>query len=56
MNSASRSGVPFTASAIKAIELAEEEACLLNHHYIGTEHLLLGLVREREGVVVGPRH
>ncbi len=35
------------------IELAVDEARLLNHHYIGTEHLLLGLVREAEGIAAG---
>ena len=35
------------------IELAVDEARRLNHHYIGTEHLLLGLVREGEGIAAG---
>src|SRR5215468_6302223 len=34
----------------KVIELAVDEARCLDHHYIGTEHLLLGLVREGEGI------
>ncbi len=42
--------VPFTPAAKKAIELAMDEASSLGHNYIGTEHLLLGLVREGEGV------
>ena len=40
----------FTDRARRVIVLAQEEARLLNHNYIGTEHLLLGLVREGEGV------
>ena len=40
----------FTQSARRVIVLAQEEAGLLDHNYIGTEHLLLGLVAEREGV------
>jgi ATP-dependent Clp protease ATP-binding subunit ClpA len=40
----------FTDRARRAIVLAQEEARILNHGYIGTEHLLLGLVREGEGV------
>jgi ATP-dependent Clp protease ATP-binding subunit ClpC len=35
------------------IELAVDEARRLNHHYIGTEHLLLGLLREGEGIGAG---
>ena len=42
--------VPFTAKAKRVIELAAEEARGLNHTYIGTEHILLGLLREAEGV------
>ncbi len=42
--------VPLTARAKKVIELAVEEANNLNHTYIGTEHLLLGLLEEGEGV------
>ncbi|HEV8276795.1 MAG TPA: Clp protease N-terminal domain-containing protein [Streptosporangiaceae bacterium] len=42
--------VPFTPRAKKVIELARREASDLGHNYIGTEHLLLGLVREGEGV------
>ena len=40
----------FTARARKVLTLAQEEAQRLRHNYIGTEHLLLGLVREGEGV------
>jgi len=40
----------FTNRARRAVVLAQEEARLLNHNYIGTEHILLGLVREGEGV------
>src|SRR6266404_715257 len=40
----------LTPRAKKVIELAVDEARRLNHHYIGTEHLLLGLVHEGEGI------
>ena len=40
----------FTDRARRVIVLAQDEAKLLNHNYIGTEHVLLGLVREGEGV------
>ncbi len=40
----------FTPRARKVITLAQEEATRFNHNYIGTEHLLLGLVREGEGI------
>ena len=42
--------IPFTPKAKKVIELATDEARNLGHNYIGTEHLLLGLLREGEGV------
>lgn len=42
--------LPFTPKAKKVIELAMDEARALGHNYIGTEHLLLGLIREGEGV------
>ncbi len=42
--------VPLTVKARRVIELALEEARRLQHSYIGTEHLLLGLIREGEGV------
>ena len=40
----------FTDRARRVIVLAQEEARTLQHNYIGTEHLLLGLIREGEGV------
>ena len=40
----------FTERARKVFSLAQEEAQRLNHNYIGTEHLLLGLVREGDGI------
>jgi ATP-dependent Clp protease ATP-binding subunit ClpC len=42
--------IPFTPRAKKALELSMREALQLGHHYIGTEHILLGLIRQREGV------
>jgi ATP-dependent Clp protease ATP-binding subunit ClpC len=42
--------IGLTPRAKKVIELAVDEARRLNHHYIGTEHVLLGLVREGEGI------
>ncbi|MBU1912509.1 MAG: ATP-dependent Clp protease ATP-binding subunit [Candidatus Omnitrophica bacterium] len=42
--------IPFTPTAKKVIELSSEEARSLGHNYIGTEHILLGLIREGEGV------
>jgi ATP-dependent Clp protease ATP-binding subunit ClpA len=42
--------IPFTPRAKKVLELALREARSLGHDYIGTEHVLLGLVRENEGV------
>ncbi|HEX5672167.1 MAG TPA: Clp protease N-terminal domain-containing protein, partial [Acidimicrobiia bacterium] len=43
----------FTDRARRVVVLAQEEARGLNHSYIGTEHLLLGLVREGEGIAFG---
>ena len=40
----------FTERGRRALLYAQEEAQRLNHNYIGTEHILLGLVREGEGV------
>ena len=40
----------FTDRARRVVVLAQEEARLLNHNYIGTEHILLGLLREGEGI------
>ncbi len=45
--------VGLTPRAKKVIELAVDEARRLDHHYIGTEHLLLGLLREGQGVAAG---
>ena len=45
--------IGLTPRAKKVIELAVDEARHLNHHYIGTEHLLLGLIREGQGVAAG---
>ena len=41
--------IPFTPRAKKVLELSKREALHLGHHYIGTEHILLGLIREGEG-------
>lgn len=45
-----RAGVRFTRRAKKILVLALREARLLGHDYIGAEHILLGLIREREGI------
>src|SRR5215203_4948581 len=42
--------IPFTPRAKKVLELSLREALQINHSYIGTEHILLGLIREGEGV------
>jgi ATP-dependent Clp protease ATP-binding subunit ClpA len=47
-----RGHIPFTPRAKKVLELSLREALQLHHNYIGTEHILLGLIREREGVAV----
>jgi ATP-dependent Clp protease ATP-binding subunit ClpC len=44
--------IPFTPRAKKVLELALREALTLHHNYIGTEHILLGLIREGDGVAV----
>jgi Clp amino terminal domain, pathogenicity island component len=44
--------IPFTPRAKKVLELSLREALQLGHNYIGTEHILLGLLREGEGVAV----
>ena len=44
--------IPFTPRAKKVLELSLREALQLGHNYIGTEHILLGLIREGEGVGV----
>ena len=41
---------PFTDRARRVVVLAQDEARLLHHDYLGTEHLLLGLIGEGEGV------
>jgi ATP-dependent Clp protease ATP-binding subunit ClpC len=46
----SQGQIPFTPRAKKVLELALREALSLGHNYIGTEHILLGLMRESEGV------
>jgi methylenetetrahydrofolate dehydrogenase (NADP+)/methenyltetrahydrofolate cyclohydrolase len=48
-----KSEIGLTPRGKKVIEMAVDEARRLGHHYIGTEHLLLGLVREGEGVAAG---
>ena len=45
--------IGLTPRAKKVMELAVDEARRLNHHYIGTEHILLGLIREGEGIAAG---
>jgi ATP-dependent Clp protease ATP-binding subunit ClpC len=50
---ASGGEIGLTPRAKKVIELAVDEARRLSHHYIGTEHLLIGLMREGEGVAAG---
>src|SRR5207244_1665050 len=45
--------IGLTPRAKRVIEFAVDEARRLNHHYIGTEHLLLGLIREGEGIAAG---
>ena len=42
--------IPFTPRAKKVLELSLREALQLGHNYIGTEHILLGLIREGDGV------
>jgi ATP-dependent Clp protease ATP-binding subunit ClpC len=44
--------IPFTARAKRVLELSLTESVSLGHKYIGTEHVLLGLLREGEGVAV----
>src|SRR5215831_17779700 len=44
--------IPFTPRAKKVLELSKREALHLGHHYIGTEHILLGVIREGEGPAV----
>ena len=47
---ASKGHIPFTPPAKKALEQALRESQQLGHHYIGTEHILLGLIRQGDGV------
>jgi ATP-dependent Clp protease ATP-binding subunit ClpC len=42
--------IPFTPQAKKVLELALSESRVLGHNYIGIEHILLGLIREGDGV------
>jgi excisionase family DNA binding protein len=46
-------GFELTASAKKTLEFALEESARLHHHYVGSEHLLLGITRKGEGVAAG---
>lgn len=46
----SGNNIPMNPQANKVIELAVDEARRMGHHYVGTEHLLIGLIREGEGV------
>src|SRR5215203_4132100 len=48
--------IPFTPRAKKVLELSLREALGLGHNYIGTEHVVLGLVREGEGVAARVLH
>jgi len=50
MNLLTFGDIPFTPRVKKVLELSVEEARLLGHNYIGSEHLLLGLIREDEGI------
>jgi len=45
--------IGFTPRSKKVIELAKDEAQSMKHHYVGIEHLLLGIVREGEGIAAG---
>jgi ATP-dependent Clp protease ATP-binding subunit ClpC len=45
-----RGHIPFTPRAKKVLELALRESLQLHHKFLGTEHILLGLIRERDGV------
>ena len=49
-NAAPNGHIPFTPHAKQVLELSLREALQLGHSYIGTEHILLGLIREGEGV------
>jgi len=43
-------GIPYTPRAMKVLALAAKEAEALHHTYVGTEHILLGILREGDGV------
>ena len=43
----------FTDGVKRVMQFAREESARLGHNYIGTEHLLLGIIREGEGVAIG---
>ena len=49
-NAAPNGHIPFTPHAKQVLEFSLREALQLGHSYIGTEHILLGLIREGEGV------
>src|SRR5258707_699190 len=49
-DSVTKSHLPQTPRTKKAVEFAADEARKLGHHYVGTEHLLLGLLRKKEGL------
>jgi ATP-dependent Clp protease ATP-binding subunit ClpC len=51
-NASVESHLPFTPRSKKVLEISLREALQLGHNYIGTEHILLGLIREGEGVAV----
>src|SRR5699024_2870097 len=48
--------VHYTPRAKKVVELSQDEARILSHSYVGTEHILLGLIREGEGVAARVLH
>ena len=49
-SSAGAPDIPYTSGAKKVLQLAMDEARDFNHRYVGTEHLLLGLIREGDGI------
>jgi ATP-dependent Clp protease ATP-binding subunit ClpC len=49
-------GYNFTERVRKVLAMAREEAARLHHEYVGTEHILLGLIREGEGVAAAVLH
>ncbi|MCD6327523.1 ATP-dependent Clp protease ATP-binding subunit [bacterium] len=48
--------IPFSVSAKRVLKYAKQEALSMNHRYVGTEHLLLGLIRERSGLASDVLH